>query len=157
MVARVRVVWFFSEELCEAMSARDLPAQGAPNPYGGGSIPPSGIVRPGDSTSPAPSVVPQHVAGPGSTDQHDLSSLMLRGRMPSQLRWVSDGLVRSLTQTIVDLSNVLQSFPTDVTTGTLHARSGLVRAYRVVVSSSGPNMGQLLRGTVRSCSYIRGT
>ena len=70
---------------------------------------------------PAPVIVSQHATDHGSAYQYDMPSLMLRGRMPSQLRWVSDGLVRSLTQTIVDLAGVLQSYSASAAPRTLQS------------------------------------
>ena len=97
------------------MEPREPRAWGAPSPLGGGSIPPLTNPRPGDSMSLAPSVRPQHVAGHPAEDQHDLSAMMLRGRMPRNIPFLGDGIIRAFAQTVVDLSALLR--PTSVAVG----------------------------------------
>eukprot|EP00966_Prymnesium_polylepis_P210066 4864967-Prymnesium_polylepis.2 len=87
------------------MSAREPFPSGA-RPPGGGLIPPSGTIRPGDLISPAPTATrpSNRTERPRSAGQHDLSSIMLRGFQPRNMAYVSDALMASLTATIRGLS-----------------------------------------------------
>eukprot|EP00966_Prymnesium_polylepis_P265298 6128928-Prymnesium_polylepis.3 len=86
--------------------------------------------------------MPQRAADPHrSAGRCDLSSHMLRDIVPRNIRWVSNDALKSLTQTIVDLSNVFQSHAAGVAGRTLHTGASTFerrRRVRAPRGSTGP-------------------
>ena len=91
-----------------AMSDRAAFPSGPAPPLGSIALPSDPVWSDGIVPSAPHSIGHSHRAAghKGSTGQCDLAPYMLRGivRCPRNITWVSDGIVTSLTQTIVDLT-----------------------------------------------------
>ena len=104
--ACVRGMGFLADFL-RAMSDRAAFPTGPAPPVGSIVLPTDPVRSDGIVPSAPPSVMSHRAADhQGSTGQYDLAvaPYMLRCIVPRNITWVSDGIVTSLTQTVVDLS-----------------------------------------------------